>query len=152
MIGTDVVAAGPVLALAVVVGLAAHEWTHALVLRLAGIDHTISYLPGRTDGVIGLLTCCPWAVVEPRPTGREPAVHLRAAALAPILLAVPVFAAGFGGAIPVDSPIAMAVAIGWLACAVPSPQDFSVVFYAHCLLEAETDADPNATALGSRAD
>lgn len=152
MIGTDVLVAGPALALAVVVGLAAHEWAHALVLRLVGIDHVISYLPGRTDGVVGLLTCCPWAAVEPRPTGHEPAVHLRAAALAPLLLAVPVFAAGFGGALPVDSPIAMAVAIGWLACAVPSPQDFSVVFYAHTLLEAEVDADRNATALGSRAD
>ena len=152
MIGTDLVVAGVALAVAVVVGLVAHEWTHAVVLRLFGIDHAITYLPGRSDGVVGLLTCCPWAVVRPRPSGRESAFHLRTAALAPVLLAVPVFAAGIAGAVPAESPIATAIAIGWLACAVPSPQDFSVAFYAHRHLETEIAPDPTATAPGSRAD
>lgn len=152
MIGTDIVVAGTALVAAVAVGLAAHELTHAVALRLFGIDHAITYFPGRSDGIVGALTSRPWAAVHPRPTGREPALHLRAAALAPALLAVPVFAAGFGGVVPAESPVATAIAIGWLACAIPSPQDFSVVFHAHRVLETETSADPNAALPGSRAD
>lgn len=154
MIGTDVAVAGCALALTVVVGLVTHEWMHALTLRLARIDYTITYFPDRTDGVGGLLASCPWAAVHPHPTGREPALSLRAAALAPVLLAVPVFAVGMHGGVfgvPVESPIATAIAIGWLACSIPSPQDFSVVFYAHQVLKAEATPGQN-TAASSRAD
>lgn len=150
MIGTDVVVAGSALVLAVAAGLVAHEWMHALTLRLANIDYTMTYFPGRTDGVVGLLASCPWAAVRPHPTGGEPTWLLRVAALSPFLLAAPVFALWIRG-VPVDSPIATAVTVGWLACSIPSPQDFSVAFYAHRALESEDAREPN-TAPASCAD
>lgn len=152
MIGTELAVAGLGLAVAVALGLVAHELAHALVLRLARIDHTVSFVPGRTEGVVRGLTSGKLAVVSPHPTGREPAVVLRAAALAPVLLAVPVFALGAGGALPADSLLATAVAIGWLACAIPSPQDFSVVFYADRALETDAVRDTPAATTRSRAD
>jgi len=48
-----------------------------------------------------------------------------------------------------ETPVVAAAAIGWLACALPSPQDFSVAFYADRFLERSRD--PN-TATASRAD
>ncbi|MFP8954005.1 hypothetical protein ACLI4Z_13710 [Natrialbaceae archaeon A-arb3/5] len=148
MLGLDVIIAGGGLVLAVGIGLVAHEWSHAFVLRLARIEYTISYAPTRSDGVIDLLLACPWAAVQPRPTRESPIWVLRVAALAPLLLAVPVFAIGAIG--PIESSFATAISIGWLACALPSPQDFSVVFYAHRVID---DADEtNAAAVASRAD
>ncbi|ELZ01152.1 hypothetical protein C482_08136 [Natrialba chahannaoensis JCM 10990] len=147
---------GGALAVAVVVGLLAHEWMHALVLRVARIDYKLAYFPGSAAGFAGILAGRPWAVVHPQPRGHEPAWILRVAALAPLALAVPVFAVGAGFVSPVavpvdiDTPIATAIAIGWLACAIPSPQDFSVAFYAHRALETATDSPTVSTR--SRAD
>ncbi|QLG48332.1 hypothetical protein [Natrinema halophilum] len=149
MIGSNVVVAGCVLALSVAVGLVAHEWAHAVVLRLARVEHSVTYLPGKSDGFCALLTTRPWAAVTPRPTGREPAWVLRFAALAPALLAIPVFGLGLAGHVTADAPIIAAAAIGWLACSIPSPQDFSVAFHAHRLLDRT--GEPDAHAL-SRAD
>lgn len=154
MIGMDpaltVVVAGCALALSAAVGLVAHESAHALVLRLARVEYTVSYFPGR-DGVLGRLASCPWAVVQPTPTGREPAWILRLAALAPALLALPVLAAGLTVDLTAETPILSAIAIGWLACSIPSPQDFSVAFYAHRLLAGARDATDAAVSF-SRAD
>ena len=152
MIGLNVVGAGCALVLAVGLGLVVHEWSHAVVLRLARIDYTISYLPNRSNGPLGLLASCPWAVVEPTPTGRDPAWVLRVAALAPAALAVPVLALGAAGGLTAETPILAATAIGWLACSIPSPQDFSVAFYAHRLLEDGAETEPKTTASVSRAD
>ncbi|MDS0477768.1 hypothetical protein [Natrinema sp. 1APR25-10V2] len=149
MIGTNVAVAGCALVLAVAVGLVAHEWAHAAVLRLARVEYTVSYFPGRSEGVVSLLTSRPWAAVHPRPSGREPAWALRLAALAPALLAIPVFWLAAAGYVTAETPVVAAAAIGWLACALPSPQDFSVAFHARRLLERSRD--PNAAAL-SRAD
>lgn len=152
MIETTVVVAGCALVLAVAVGLVAHEWAHAMALRLVHIEYTIAYFPDRTDGLVGLLASCPWAAVQPHPTERASALHLRAAALAPSLLAAPVFVVGIHGIVPTESPIVMAIAIGWLACSIPSPQDFSVAFYAHRMLATEAAPDPNAATPATRAD
>lgn len=147
MIGTDPLTAGCVLLVTVAVGLVVHEWVHAAVLRLGGIEYTVSYFPGRRSGPLGLLASCPWAVVRPNPTGGEPAWLLRCAALAPALLAAPVFVVGFVGDGWLASPLATAAAIGWLACSLPSPQDFSVAFYAHRALEERSTvtASPSRT-------
>lgn len=150
MSGTVVVAGG-LLVCTVLLGLVAHECTHALVLGLARVEYTVTFAPGRTDGIIGLVTSCPWAVVQPHPTGRESATVLRIAALAPLVLAIPVFGLGVSGHLSVESPLATAVGIGWLACAIPSPQDFSVAFYAHRALEAVPTNSNTATPV-SRAD
>ncbi|WP_306058305.1 hypothetical protein [Natronococcus wangiae] len=146
MDGTEVVISGGVLALVVAVGLVAHEWSHALVLRLAAIDYTISYAPDRRGGIVGLLRSCPWAVVQPYPTGAEPAWILRVAALAPLVLAVPVFGLAATGNATNQSPVIVAAVIGWLACAIPSPQDFAVAFHAHTALK-----DPTETCATGRA-
>ncbi|SDQ63100.1 hypothetical protein [Natronobacterium texcoconense] len=133
MFGLELLLAGCVLVGTVVVGLVVHESAHAFSLRLFGIEYEVSYFPGR-GGVLARLASCPWAAVRPIPTGREPPWTLRIAALAPALLAAPPLAIGAVGW-PVDSPIATAAIIGWLACSIPSPQDFSVAFYAHRALE-----------------
>ncbi|MCU4974508.1 hypothetical protein OB955_17445 [Halobacteria archaeon AArc-m2/3/4] len=155
MIGTDVVVAGCALALAVTAGLLVHEWTHALVLRLARVEYTIEYFPSGTDsddsnadgGVFAVLARCPWALVRPRPTGDEPAWHLRIAALIPLSLALPVLLLGLSGHVPTDNVVVSAALIGWLACAIPSPQDFSVAFYAHRILELELEHESGSNAL-----
>lgn len=154
MVGTELVITGSVLALAlaVVVGLVAHEWSHALVLRLAAIDHTISYAPGRGRGIVGLVRSCPWAVVQPQPTGDEPPWILRVAALAPLILAVPAFGLVAAGYVTDDLSIGTAAILGWLACSIPSPQDFAVVFHAHTVLEDDHPSEADTTAHISHAD
>ncbi|MFC6767190.1 hypothetical protein ACFQE6_20055, partial [Natrinema soli] len=91
MIGSNLVVAGCALALAVAIGLVAHEWAHATVLRLARVEYSVSYFPGRPGGIVALVTTRPWAAVYPRPTGNESPWALRLAALAPTLLAIPAF-------------------------------------------------------------
>jgi len=71
MIDATLIGAGCALALAVTVGLVAHEWAHAMVLQLAHVEYAITYGPGRSDGIVALVTTHPWAVVSPRPTGRD---------------------------------------------------------------------------------
>ncbi|ELY80134.1 hypothetical protein [Natrinema pallidum] len=149
MIESNVVVAGCALVLAVAVGLVAHEWTHAVGLRLARVEYSVSYFPGRADGLVALLTTHPWAAVTPRPTGSEPPWTLRLAALAPFFLAIPVFGLAAAGYVTTETPVLAAAAIGWLACALPSPQDFSVAVYAHRLLEQSPDPTTGVT---SRAD
>lgn len=141
MLGTNLILVGGALVVGVVAGLVAHEWAHAVALRAAGIDYVVEVFPDRDGTVRGLLASCPWAQVRPLPTERDPAWALRFAALAPIVLALPVAALTVADHAPTgDVPVLTALVIGWLACAIPSPQDFSVAFYAHALLET---ADPS---------
>ena len=137
MIGTELLVASGVLALSVSIGLIAHEWSHALVLRLAGIEHDVVYVPGRDEGVVAALASCRWAAVHPRPDGTESPWVFRLAAMMPLVLTLPVLGVALTGTLRLDDPIVVAAALGVLACAIPSPQDFSVAFYAHRLLERE---------------
>ncbi|MHC3437141.1 hypothetical protein ACYJ1Y_03335 [Natrialbaceae archaeon A-gly3] len=140
MFGTDVFLALLVLVASVAAGLIAHEYAHAIVLRLAGVECAVEYFPDRGDGVVTTLASCRWARVSPQPIGDESPWVLRLAALMPLALAVPVLVAGIAGSIPVGDRHLLTVAtIGWLACAIPSPQDFSVAFYAHRVLEESAD-------------
>ncbi|WP_254863284.1 hypothetical protein [Halovivax gelatinilyticus] len=142
-----------VLAAGVGSGLLAHEWAHAGVLRLTGTEYTVTFLPDRDSSPLRWLTSCPWAVVHPNPTAATPAWSLKVAALAPLALAIPVFGLALSGLAPSpEQPLFSAFALGWLACAIPSPQDFSVAFYAHRALEsvpAAPDGD-DTTAIGVR--
>ena len=137
MTGLELGLAGLAVVLAVGAGLVAHEWSHALILRVAGVDHSLEYLPDRTDGVVVALASTRWARVRPQPTGREPPWVLRLAALMPLTLALPVLGLGVGGYLSSENLVVPLAAAGWLACAIPSPQDFSVAFYAHRILGAE---------------
>lgn len=131
MIEHEVAVAGVVLVVTVGVGLIAHEWSHAIVLRLGNVEYDVSYFPEHSDGVVGALASYPWAVVEPTDAPDVTTWVLRLAALAPLALSSPVLVLAMSGIVPDDSPLVAAFAIGSLACALPSPQDFSVAFYAH---------------------
>lgn len=119
----------------VAVGLVLHEWLHALVLRLAGIEYDIVFAGEQTTGVLSGMLSHPWAVVHPQPTGEEPAWHLRLAAMSPVLLALPTLGVATGLVDVPAQPAVTAILLASLACAIPSPQDFSVAFYAHSVLE-----------------
>ena len=121
------------LGLTLIVGVIAHELSHAIALRAFSIRHEIRLLPDRSSprglrAVIGgrlasvdlhdvQVDVAPW--------------KLRVAALMPLSLVLP-----FGliplGVLP--DPIAIGnlhlalVVIGWMACALPSPADFAIVW------------------------
>lgn len=140
----DVLLAGGVLVLMVGLGTIVHELSHALVLRRLDVPHDLRWLPDR--GTAGLVTGYGrLAAVVPQhvPSGVSP-WGLRTAALAPLALAIPMplvllgvlpdpFAAG-------NVPLS-AAAVGWFACAIPSPTDFSLVWYAESVVGAD---DPSA--------
>lgn len=141
MIGTDVILVGCALAAGVAAGLPAHEWSHATVLRAAGVEYDVAFFPDRGGSLLGLLASCPWAQVRPLPSAGDPPWVFRVAALAPASLVLPVAALGLTGYVPGSEwPVRTAFAIGWLACAVPSPRDFSVAFYAHDVLAGMSGA------------
>lgn len=127
--------AGTVLLLTVGVGVVAHELSHAAVLYLLGIRCDVAIGPewvgtGRSD----VSACGSWAAVTPRELTPETSVRaMRLSAVAPLILAVP-FAAVAAGIVPdplqADSLFLTTCTVGWLACAIPSPQDFAVFWHA----------------------
>lgn len=138
--------AGLVLAVAVGTGTVAHELSHALILRALAIPHDLEWLPDSDEvsvlavGVSGRL-----AAVTPRaPAPDLPPWGLRVAALAPLTLALPLALVPLG---ILPDPVAsgniylIAATIGWLACALPSPQDFSLVWYAERAITEYTERD-----------
>ena len=130
--------AGVVLLLTVSVGIVAHELSHAAVLSLLGIRCDIDIGP---RGVFGT-----WAAVTPRGTSPETAAWaVRLASVAPLLLAVP-FVPVVAGVVPdplqADSLLLSAWTVGWLACAVPSPQDFSVFWHAERAVAEHLSGSP----------
>lgn len=115
-------------------GLVAHELSHAVVLHFFGVPYDIRWFPGRNAashfaaGVVGT-----WATVTPRVSRGVSVWGLRLSAVAPLVLALP-FALVLAGAVPdplnSGNGLVAAVTVAWLACALPSPQDFSVFWYA----------------------
>ncbi len=141
--------AGVVLLLTVSVGIVAHELSHAAVLWLLGVRCDIDIGPGGAGtgqfdtGVFGT-----WAAVTPRGTSSETAAWaVRLASVAPFLLAVP-FVAVVAGVVPdplqADSLLLSAWTVGWLACAIPSPQDFSVFWHAERAVAEHVSGSPDA--------
>lgn len=137
------VAAVPLLVAAVAAGTVVHELLHASALRAFGVPYRIEWLPGH-DGT-GLLEASlyvKWAAVTPRSFPDDlSAWRLRVAALAPIALATP-FVLIATGLLPdpfaTDAVLLKVVAIAVMACAIPSPQDFSLFWHAERAL-AEHD-------------
>jgi len=121
-----------VLVLAVSVGLVTHELAHAAVLRAAGVPHDVHWFPGREGSVFRAGLRGKWAAVEPRPIGETPAWTLRLSATMPLVMLAPLalVPAGLVGDPFATEGVARFAVLGWMACALPSPQDFSVLWYA----------------------
>lgn len=137
---SELVGAGVILFVAVVAGTVIHELTHAAVLRAFAVPYVIEWLPARTDvGPLRASVVGGWARVRPRrlPPTLSPWV-LRVAALAPLVMAVPLVLVPLGVApdpFETQNPYLIAATIGWTACAIPSHQDFSLVWHAERALE-----------------
>lgn len=135
----DIVAAALIVLCAVGLGTVAHELAHAAVLRAVGVEVRFQWLHHGGEGT-SLRACLTgtWASVEMQsiPAGL-PAWPLRTAALAPLALASPL-ALVAAGVLPdpflTDSLSLKLAVVGWLACGLPSPQDFATVFHAEDLV------------------
>ena len=136
------VVAACVLLLSVSFGILLHELAHAFVLQLLGIPYEIAWLPGRGEWtrLYGVFSGT-WAVVTPISVSRNtPSWGLRVAAIAPLLLALPLMLIVAG---LVQDPLSTGNVfttvgiLGFSACAIPSPQDFSVFWYADRALEGQ---------------
>jgi len=114
----------------VVVGTVVHELAHVTVLSLLGVPYDVRVFR-RDDAGSGRLSGALVSVVPDHTTDRT--AGLRVAALMPLALAVPLLLVPLGVVpdpfVTGDLPAQLAL-VGWLACAIPSPQDFSVVWYA----------------------
>ncbi len=141
----ELIAAGVVLFAAVAVGTVIHELSHAAVLRAFAVPYEVVWLPMRTDvGALRAGLTGGWAAVR---LGRVPPScspwALRVASLVPLLLAMPlplVLCGVLPDPLRVGNPYLTAATIGWLACAVPSPEDFSLFWHAE---RALARADPS---------
>jgi hypothetical protein len=128
----------------VAVGTVAHELSHAAVLRYLGVPYDVEWRPERDRAdAVGLGMSRTWASVTPRtiPDGVS-SRGLRASAIAPLSLAfLPLLVAGLlpGAPLIADSPYLLAATVAWVGCALPSPQDFSLFWYADRAIEAYAD-------------
>lgn len=135
LIAVELLGTGLALIAAVGAGTIAHELSHAIPLRAFGVSYDLEWLP-RNDatGPLHASIAGGLASVKLRriPDGLAP-WKLRIAAFMPFLLSTP-FALALLGVVPDpfqagNAPLSAAL-IGWLACAIPSPRDFSMFWYA----------------------
>jgi len=129
------------------IGIVAHELSHAVALHYAGIPYDISWFPAENGaGHFGVGVRSAWAAVTPKQIPSDaPVWGLRLSAIAPLALALPVVlavAAGVPVALDAGNVVVAAVTVGWLACAIPSPQDFSVFWYADRLVRTSGEFAP----------
>lgn len=141
----ELAGAGLLLVAVVTVGTVTHELAHAAVLRAFDVPYRIEWLPGSDDaGLLQASLLVKWAAVTPTALPADlSAWRLRAAALAPFSLAVPLLLVALN-VVPdpfgTEHVLLQALAIGWMACALPSPQDFSLFFHAEKALAEERSA------------
>lgn len=127
------------------IGIIVHELSHAVVLHFLGIPYQIEWFPAGSGGrYFGVWVFGTWASVTPRRIPRTaPIWGIRLSAIAPFVLLFP-FVLVIAGLLPdplSEGNVAFtAVAIVWLGCALPSPQDFSVFWYADRALSEYTHA------------
>lgn len=141
----ELLVAAVVLLLTVGVGTVVHELMHATVLRASGVDFEFRWFHGSRVRQLGGGLFGTWASVEL--TAIPPSLspwRLRAASLAPLLLTAPLMSIPLG---VVSDPFAdsnlilQVIVIGWFGCALPSPQDFSLVFHAGEIIADESQLD-----------
>jgi hypothetical protein len=141
----ELVGAVLTLCVAVIAGTAAHELAHGLALRFGGVPYTIRWRPRHGRGRLSPSSAL--AAVTPQAGATATATTHRLAALAPLALATP-FVLVLVGLVPdpfQHAPLPVQAAlVGWLGCAIPSPQDFAVVWHAERALE-NAHADEGAS-------
>lgn len=125
--------AGAALVATVAAGTVVHEVAHAAVLRAAGIPFELRWGGAGSGGRLGRHLRGSLASVRLRsPPARRQTAHVRAASMAPLVLLVPFLAVPVGlvpDPFATDSVLAQVFAIGWLACALPSPADFALLWH-----------------------
>lgn len=137
----ELLVAALVLLVMLCVGTVAHEFAHAVVLHALGVPYDIEWLPERDSGAVHHLGIFgTWATVTPRSIPREiPAWGLRLSAVAPLALATPILLV-FVGILPdplrTDNLAHVLFTVTWLGFALPSPQDFSLFWYADRVIES----------------
>lgn len=121
-------------------GLIAHEFAHAIVLSYFEITYVIRWFPGNHESPISRFGVPgSFATVTPQSIPEDvPAWGLKLSALAPLALALP-FLLVLAGVVPdpvgTDNYILTSMVVGWLACAIPSPQDFALVWNPQAVAE-----------------
>lgn len=136
----QLVGAIPVFVVMLCVGTIAHELSHAAVLHVLGIPFVIEWGPrGDHEDTLSSGAVSTLATVRPHPVSHEfPAWALQCAAIAPVVLTVPVILMAIG---VLPDPLAtggllqITAMVTWLGCALPSPQDFSVLWHADDAVE-----------------
>lgn len=143
MTPVEILGAGVALVVAVGAGTIAHELSHALTLRAFDVPYELQWLPdSEQTGPLATSIAGGLATVRPHsvPTDLSP-WKLRIAALMPLVLAAPL-ALVVLGLVPdpfqTGNVYLSGAAVGWLACALPSPRDFSLVWYAQRALSSPT--------------
>lgn len=143
----ELATASGALVVALAVGTVVHELSHLVALRALGVSCRVRWFPDRSaTGQVSARRG--WASVVPR--GVTPNLdpwRLRLAGLVPLTLAFPLvlFLVGLvPDPVSAGDPVATAATVGWLACALPSPQDFSLVWYAERAIEQYAASTPEA--------
>ena len=120
-------------------GTVVHELTHAAALSVFGIPYTVVWLSDRSSGQFAAGVAGTWASVVPQTVQVDTSPwEVRLAAMAPVVLAVPFLTIPLGfvpESVVMGDVARLAVAIAWLGCALPSPQDFSLFWYAERALD-----------------
>lgn len=155
VVSLDWFALGPVLLVALAVGICVHELLHVVPLRFIGADYTVTVLPAddepptadsasTTDDTLPTV----WATLQSALTGglvRVEVTHLpsdapdwvvRVAALLPILLAVPMLLVAAGvlpDPVAANDHLATILVVAAAACGLPSPADWAVVWHGSAL-------------------
>lgn len=142
-----------VLVVALVVATVAHELSHAVTLRALGVPCEVDWRPER-EGAGFLSAQVALATVTPRHVPRDLSPwRLRVAALMPLTLAAPIPLVLLG-VLPDPTasgdPVLVAAAMGWLACSLPSPQDFSLAWHPEAAIEDYAADDAPGDAAGVR--
>lgn len=145
MLSLSLVSAGVILVGTAVVGVIFHELSHALALRMAGISCRMEFLPTRGD-TSGFPASVRGPLARVTPTRLPDDVspwHLRAAAIMPLCLSVPLVLVPVGA---VPDPFAVGdtslelATIAWVGCSIPSPGDFSLLWYPERAIATHCDA------------
>ena len=123
-----------VIVASVTIGTLAHELSHAVALRTFSIPHSLAVFPDRgASGSLRMGLRGRWAMVTYHDVPADLAPwKLRLASLMPLSLAVPpiILVLTVPGMTAIDGNLYLTLAaLGWLACAIPSPADFAIFWH-----------------------